>query len=1043
MISKYFIERPIFANVIAIVIVIVGLIALKRLPVTHYPEIVPPTIQVSTRYPGASANVVAKTIGVPIEQAVNGVERAIYMSSTSGSDGSYTLIVTFDIGTDLDKSLTLVQNAVNGALSQLPEAAQKQGVTVKKVSTNMLLMAALYSGGNRFSDVFLSNYAIINLQNPLARLPGVGEVKVFGAGPYSMRVWLDPGRLRTFGLKTSDVISAIEGQNVELAAGQLGMPPVPAGQPTQLTITALGRLADVSQFENIIIKTAAGPAPRLVRLRDVAKVDLSQQYFSNFTIASGRKTAVLAVYALPGANAIATAKGVYKAMAEMSRSFPAGLKYSIPYDTTIFVRESIAKVYETLLIAAVLVLVVITVFLQDFRGMMVPATTVPVTIIGAFIAIDALGFTINIMTLFALILVIGIVVDDAIIIVENSTYYIERGLPPKEASIQAMKELTGPIMGITLALVSVFLPASFLPGLTGQIFRQFALVIAATTIISALNALTLKPAQCASWLRPRAKGKKQNWFFRGFNKIFQGAADLYTGAVSRMLKRPGLFAAVFAVIVIVTFLVFMRRPTGFLPTEDQGYVFLIAQLPPGASQQRMLRVAHRIDSILKKTPGVASWISIGGFSILDFAVVPNVLSTFISFKEWSVRGSALDQYVIVSHINRQLARIQDARAYVAIPPPIAGLGQTGGFQMMLEDRGGLGMDELERATNNLVKSANAEPDLAGVQSTLNYGNPQIYLNIDRTKAEAYQVSMQDVFDTLQSYLGSSFVNLFNKYNQVFQVYVQAGGPYRLNLEDIRNLYVRNSGGGMVPMGALLNVRHVTGSELLTRYNLYPAAPIFGSAAPGRSSGQALALMERTAAKILPPGMAYDWTSSSYQEKKAGSQTYLVYALSIIFVYLVLAALYESWTSPAAVIFSVPMALVGIMLALVARGYDNNLYTQIGLVLMIALASKNAILIVEYARDLHKEGKSLEEAALEATSRRFRPIVMTSFAFILGVVPLVAGLGAGAASQRAIGTVVFGGMLSSTLLAIPFVPVFYVLIEGLGERLRKRKQKEFE
>jgi len=668
--------------------------------------------------------------------------------------------------------------------------------------------------------------------------------------------------------------------------------------------------------------------------------------------------------------------------------------------------------------------------------MLVPATTVPVTIFGAFIAIDALGFTINLMTLFALVLVIGIVVDDAIIIVENSSYYIERGLTPKDAAIKAMQELTGPIMGITLALVSVFLPASFLPGLTGQIFRQFALVIAATTVISALNALTLKPAQCALWLRPQKK--EPNWFYRGFNKAFQAMTDFYMDVVARMVRRSVLFAIVFAVIVTTSFLSFLSRPTGFLPTEDQGYAILVTILPPCSSQPRLQRVAYKINDILKNTPGVASWITIGGFSVLDFANVSNVSSTFFAFKDWSVRGTALNQDVIISHINRELGGIEEALAFAVIPPPIRGLGQTGGFQMMVEDRGSLGLDQLKRATYEVVQAGNSQPGLRGLQTTFSSGSPQLYLNIDRTKAEAFQVSTSDVFETLQSYLGSSFVNLFNKYNQVFQVYVQADDRYRLRPEDIKNLHVRNAGGDMVPLGALLDVKPVFGSELITRYNLYPAAAIFGSAAPGFSSGQALGRMEQIAAQKLPAGIAYDWTSSSFQERKVGNQAYIVYALSIIMVYLVLAALYESWTSPAAVILVVPMALTGVLLALILRGYDNNLYTQVGLVLMIALSSKNAILIVEFARDLHKEGRSITESAIEATRRRFRPIVMTSFAFIIGVVPLIVAFGAGSASQRAIGTVVFGGMLSSTLLAIPFVPVFYVLLESLSERLRKQK-----
>ena len=1037
MISRFFIERPIFANVIALVTIIIGAVCLYVLPVAQYPEIVPPTIQVTTRYPGASAEVVAATIGVPLEQAINGVEGSIYMSSTSASDGSYTLTVTFDVGTDLDTSLALVQNLANSALAQLPGGVQVQGVTVRKVSPNILLVASLYSDDDRFDEIFLSNYALINLQNPLARLPGVGQVRIFGAGPYSMRVWLDPKRLQTFGLTTGDVLTAIQGQNVQVVAGQLGAPPVPDDQPFQFTINALGRLSDARQFGDIIVKTARGTAPHIVRLRDVARVDLSQQSFSNYSRFSGHQSAQIVMFALPGANAIAVANRVYAAMTEMGRQFPAGMKYAIRYDTTLFVREAIRAVYETLVLAGVLVLIVILLFLQNLRAMLVPATTVPVTIIGAFIAMVGLGFTVNLMTLFALILAIGIVVDDAIIIVESSSYYIEQGMSPKEATIKAMQELTGPVIGITLALVAVFLPAAFLPGITGQIFRQFALVIAATAVISALNALTLKPVQCALWLKPRGN-RSPNWFYRGFNRASQAATDFYVGAVSRMVRRPVLMLVVFIVIIGVSAWGFARQPTGFLPTEDQGYAILVTKLPEGASQPRSREVAEKINAILQRTDGVAAWVTIGGLSILDFANVTNYSATFVVYKGWKERGARLTQDRIVAGLNRDLSEIQEALAFVAIPPPIRGLGQTGGFQMMVEDRGSLGLAELQRITSEVVQAGNSNPALRGLATTFTYQSPQLYLNIDRTKAESLQVLPADVFSALQGYLGSSFVNLFNKFNQVFQVYIQADSAYRLQARDMRNLYVRNQSGEMVPLSALLDVKQVQGTELVTRYNLYPAAAIFGSAAPGFSSGQALGLMEQLAAHALPQGMAYDWTSTSYQEKQVGYQAYFIYALSIVLVYMVLAALYESWTSPAAIILVVPIALVGVLLALMSRGYDNNLYTQVGLVLMIALASKNAILIVEFARDLHREGLAIAEAAVEATRRRFRPIVMTSFAFILGVVPLMVASGAGAASQQAIGTVVFGGMMASTLLAIPFVPVFYVLLERTSERLRRRQ-----
>jgi HAE1 family hydrophobic/amphiphilic exporter-1 len=1029
MISKFFIERPILANVLAVVTIIVGLVSYRYLPVEQYPPIVPPTIQISTRYPGASASVIAETIGVPLEQAVNGVERSIYMSSTSSSDGSYTLTITFDVGTDLDTSLSLVQNQVNTALAQLPGGVQEQGVTVRKVSTNILLVVSLYSDDNRFDEAFLSNYGIINMQYPLSRLPGIGQTRVFGAGPYSMRVWLDPQRLKQFNLTTTDVLNVIKDQNVQVVSGQLGAPPVPADQAFQFTINSLGRLSDVRQFEDIIVKNDLGQAPQFVHLRDIARVDLAQQNYANFANIGGLRSAQVVVFALPEANAIRVADNVYKAVEEMSKDFPEGLKYAIRYDTTNFVRGAISSVYETLIEAAILVLIVIMVFLQSVRALLVPATTVPVTIIGAFGAMVALGFTVNLMTLFALVLAIGIVVDDAIVIVENSAYYIERGFSPKEAAIKAMGELTGPVMGITMALIAVFLPAAFLPGITGQIFRQFALVIAATSVISAINALTLKPAQCALWLRPRSE-KKPNWFYRGFNRGFDATKTPYMVVVRWMVMRPWPMLALFFAIIALAAWQFIRLPTGFLPTEDQGYAILFARLPDGAAQPRAREVSEKIGSVLKNTPGIASWVTIGGYSFLDGANVSTISSTFIIYEDWKKRGAALSQDKVISHLNLDLSKIQEADVFVIIPPSIRGLGQAGGFQMVVEDRKSLGLEELQKAANELVQAARTDKSLRGLTTTFNVKSPQLYLDIDRTKAQSFQIPLNNVFETLRGYLGSSFVNLFNKFNQVYQVYIQAGDRHRVNPENIKNLYTRNSRGEMVPLGSLLEVKRTEGTELLTRYNLYPAATIFGAASTGFSSGQALDLMEEIAVNTLPKGISFDWTAASYQERRVGYEAYFIYFLSISLVFMVLAALYESWVSPAAVILAVPMALVGVLLALIVRGFDNNLYTQIGLVLMIALASKNAILVVEFARDLERDGMSLVEAAIEATSRRFRPIVMTSIAFILGVTPLLFARGAGAASQQAIGTVVFGGMIASTLFAMPFVPVFYVAIGQL-------------
>ncbi|MCK9376716.1 MAG: multidrug efflux RND transporter permease subunit [Syntrophobacterales bacterium] len=1036
MISEFFIDRPIFANVIAIITIILGLVCLFVLPVAQYPEIVPPTIQVTTRYPGASAEIIANTIGIPIEQAVNGVEGSIYMSSTSSSSGNYTLTVTFNVGTDLNAGLTLVQNMVNGAISQLPEEVQSQGVTVRKVSTNILQVVSLYSDNDRYDATYLSNYAIINLQYPLGRLPGMGQVQVFGAGPYSMRVWLNPDKLKYYNLTTLDVVSAIRRQNLQVVAGQLGAPPVPPDQVYQLTVNALGRLADVKQFEDIIVKSVRDETAQLVRVKDIARVDLDQQFYSNFGGLSGKQSSQILVYSLPGANAIDVGNEVKAAMAEMSQTFPEGLKYAIHYDTTKFIGQAIHAVYETLFEAGILVLIVIMVFLQNWRAMLVPATTVPVTIIGAFAAMALLGFTVNLMTLFALILAIGIVVDDAIVIVENSAFYVDKGLSPRDAAIKAMQELTGPVIGITLVLTAVFLPAAFMPGITGQLFRQFALVIASTAIISALNALTLKPAQCALWLRPRVE-KTPNWFYRGFNRAYGVVENAYVFLIRWMVERPGAMVLVFVVLIALAGWRFTQQPTGFLPTEDQGYCMVLARLPEGASQPRVKRTADQIDAILKRSHGIDAWVTVGGFSILDGTNVSNIMTTFVIYQDYSKRGAELSQEHIVGGLQQQFFGIQDAQVVVLVPPPISGLGASGGFQMMVEDRSSLGLAELQKAAMGIIRSAEGQEGLYGLATTFSARSPQLYLDIDRTKAESLNIPLNNVFATLQAYLGSTYVNLFNKYNQVFQVYVQADAAYRLQPEDINSLYVRNLKDEMVPLGSLLKVNRTLGSELVTRYNLYPAASIFGAAAPGFSSGQALNLMGQVAKNTLPRGMSYDWTATSFQEKQVGNQAYFIYALSITLVFLVLAAQYENWLNPAAVILVVPIAMVGVLLGLMVRNFDNNIYTQVGLVLMIALASKNAILVVEFARELREGGMSVTDAAVEATRRRFRPIVMTSFAFILGVVPLMVAGGAGAASQQAIGTVVFGGMLASTLLAIPFVPVFYVVTQRVNERRGKK------
>jgi HAE1 family hydrophobic/amphiphilic exporter-1 len=1044
--SKFFIERPILSNVIAIVTILLGAVCLYSLPVAQYPQIVPPTIQVTCSYAGASAEVVASTIGIPIEAAVNGVENAIYMQSTSGSDGSYTLTVSFAVGTNLSTSLALVQNAVNTAKPELPQEVQSQGVNVRKVSTNILLIESLYSDDNRFSDTFLANYGIINLQNPLARLKGVGQISVLGAGPYSMRIWLDPDKLKAYGLTVLDVQRSIEAQNIQVASGQIGGPPTARNQIFQFTVTTLGRLSEAAQFENIIVKSQppsnlerqmheaslGAETAAVVRIKDIAKVELGQQTFTIFSVLSGRKAAHIAVYALPGANSLAVANETRALMAQMARKFPTGLKYMTLYDTTLFINQSIGAVYEALIEAGVLVLIVIILFLQNFRAMLVPATTVPVTIIGAFAAMALLGFTVNLMTLFALILAIGIVVDDAIVIVENASHYIETGLTPKDAAIKAMSELTGPVLGITLVLTSVFIPASCLPGITGQMFRQFALVIAATAIISALNALTLKPTQCAQYLRPRPKDYKVNWFFRGFNAVYQAIENTYIGLVSRMAHRPWTMAGVFLIVVGIAGFLFAHYPTTLMPLEDQGYCIVFARLAQGVSQPRAREVAGSINKVLGETKGIKGWVTIGGYSALDTAKLSNVITVFVVYDDWDKRPPGFKQMLLIGELAKKFQAVHAATFAVLPPSPIPGLGNAFGFQMMVEDRRGLGLRELQKGMQAIFSAAQAKPGFWRTGfTTYSDSSPQLYLDINRTMVNSLGVSTNDVFQTLQTYLGSTYVNLFNKFNQSFQVRTQAGADYRTQLQNISNLYVTNKSHQMVPLGALLTVRRVLGSELVTRFNLYPAACITGIPNPGYSSGQAMEIMGKFADEILPAGMAYEWTGLSYQELLVGNQVYFIFALSITLVFLVLAGQYESWIDPAAVILTVPMALVGIVIALALRRFPADLYTQIGLVLMIALAAKNAILIVEFARELKAGGMSATDAAVEATRRRFRPIVMTSIAFILGVVPLATAHGAGAASQQSLGTVVLGGMLASTLLAIPFVSVFYIVMQRIG------------
>jgi hydrophobic/amphiphilic exporter-1 (mainly G- bacteria), HAE1 family len=1041
MFSRFFIERPIFANVIAIVTMIIGAVALIKLPIEQFPQITPPTVMISAIYPGASAQVVADTVAAPIEQQVNGVEKMLYMSSTSANDGSYSLTVTFDVGTNLDMAQVLVQNRVAMAEPSLPQDVTRQGVTVKKQSTSIILFVNLTSPDERYPDLYLSNYATLNIRDELSRIEGVGDVSVHGAASYAMRLWLDPEKLKAHTLTTQDVVNAIQEQNVQVAAGQIGQPPAPPGQNFQYTIKTLGRLSDVGQFEDIILKTTVDKAigARIIRVKDVARVELGGQVYDQYFQKNGQSAAGIGVYQLPGANALDVAKKVRQKMEELKKSFPPGLEYSIPFDTTKFVSASIDEVYKTLIEAGILVLIVILVFLQDWRAVLVPATTVPVTIIGAFAAMGALGFTVNMLTLFGLVLAIGIVVDDAIVIVENAAHHIEKDkVSAKEATIRAMAEITGPVIGITLVLMAVFLPTAFLGGITGQLYRQFALTIAATAVISAINAMTLKPAQCATYLRPAPE--HHGWFYRGFNFAYGRFEGFYVGIVRWMVHHSLTMLVVFAGLISLTLWRFISLPTGFLPTEDQGYVVATAQLPDAASQERTRKLTDKLNQIIKDTKGIADWITIGGYSVMDGTGASNAAAFYIVFKDWKERTDPnLSQEAILANLRQQFFAIQEGVVFAFAPPAIQGLGVAGGFQMQLEDRGGAGLLPLQQLTTEMARDGNSQTGLRSLNTTFRAGVPQLYADVDRVKAKSLNIPLSNVFATLQTYLGSSYVNDFNKFGRTYQVRVQADPSFRAKASDIRQLDVRTSDGKMVPLSTLVDVQDSLGPLVINRYNLYPSAAINGEAAAGYSSGEALKLMEQMAQQKLPNSMGFEWTGMSYQEKKVGGEAFLIFGLAVLLVYLVLCAQYESWLNPAAVILVVPLALLGAAVAVAIRHMDNNVYTQIGIVLLIALSSKNAILIVEFARELRAKGQSITEAAINASQMRFRPILMTSFAFILGVYPLVAAEGAAAASRRALGTAVFGGMIASTFLAVLFVPVFYVAFQSLSEWLARPKR----
>ncbi|WP_374544924.1 efflux RND transporter permease subunit [Rhodoblastus sp.] len=1043
MISKFFIERPVLANVLAIVLVLIGAVSLYRLPISQYPNVVPPTVQVTTSYPGASAQTVFNTIALPIENQVNGVDHMLYMESTSAPDGTYTLTVTFEIGTDPNMDQVLVQNRVQLAQASLPEAAQAQGVSVQKKNTAILLFVALDSPDNKYDALYMSNYATINLVNVLSRLPGVGSVKVMGAGDYSMRIWMDPNKLQSFGLQPKDVINAIRQQNQNIAAGQVGMPPAPGDIEFQYTVDVKARLDEPAEFANIVIKDQTAQGGRLIHLSDVARIDLGAQTYSQDFRLNGKPGAGIAIYQTPESNSLDVAKEVKAAMDSMAKRFPEGLRYSVPYDTTIFVKDSIGEVYKTLWQAGVLVLIVILVFLQNFRATLVPATTVPVTIIGAFAGMAALGYSVNLSTLFGIVLAIGIVVDDAIVIVEGVSKYIEQGIPGVPAAIKAMDELFGPIIGITLVLMAVFLPAAFVPGLTGNMFAQFALVIAVTALISAVNAATLKPTQCALWLRTPVPPEKRNFFYRGFNAVYDRMEHGYTGFISRMVHRSGLMVILALIVSGLGFWGLARIPTAFIPIDDQLYLMVSVQLPEAASMGRTVDSLNKVTEKAMQVPGVEKVITVAGLSVLDnSADLFNAGVAWVVLKPFDDRLKEKDQDLIsiYKRLSAAVADLPDGKALVLPPPAIQGIGNAGGFQMQLELLGGsTDYVKLGNLADQIVAEAAKEPSVSNVATTFRNNAPQVTVTVDRDRVQDLRVSVGDVFSTLTDYIGSTYVNQFNKFGQSLQVYVQADSQFRLRPDDLLNLYVRSQDNNMVPIGSVAHLSSVAAPALLTNYNLYPSATIVGGSSRGFSSGQSMAAMEAIARRVLPSDVSFEWTGMSYQEKITGNQLYYVFGLSILLVYLVLAGQYESWILPLAVLSAVPLALLGPVITLTSLGAANNLYTQIGLMLLIALSAKNGILIVEVAREqrlLH--GKSIIDAAVEASRTRFRPILMTSFAFILGVLPLVLATGASANARKSLGISVFSGMIASTCLAVLFVPSFFAVLQRFEESRKAKK-----
>jgi len=1045
--SKFFITRPIFAAVLSLLILIAGAISLFQLPISEYPEVVPPTVVVRANFPGANPKVIGETVAAPLEQAITGVENMLYMSSQATADGKLTLTITFALGTNLDTAQVQVQNRVTRTEPKLPEEVTRIGITVDKASPDLTMVVHLTSPDQRYDMLYLSNYAVLNIKDELARLNGVGDVQLFGMGDYSLRVWLDPNKTASRNLTATDVVNAIREQNRQVAAGQLGAPPSPSATSFQMSINTQGRLVTEEEFENIIVR--AGENGEITRVKDIARVELGSSQYALRSLLNNQPAVAIPIFQRPGSNAIDISNEVRGEMEQLKKNFPEGMDYSIVYDPTIFVRGSIEAVVHTLFEALILVVLVVILFLQTWRASIIPLAAVPVSLIGTFAVMHLFGFSLNALSLFGLVLAIGIVVDDAIVVVENVERNIELGHEPMEATQIAMREVTGPIIATALVLCAVFVPAAFISGLTGQFYKQFALTIAISTVISAFNSLTLSPALAAVLLRSHDAQKDGfsrfldkllgSWLFRPFNRFFVKASNGYVSTVGRVIRISGVALVVYAGLIVMTWLGFSTTPTGFVPQQDKQYLVAFAQLPDAASLDRTEDVIKRMSDIALKQPGVESAVAFPGLSINGFTNSPNSGIVFVTLKPFEERKAASESAgAIAGALNGKYASIQEAYMAIFPPPPVQGLGTIGGFRLQIEDRGNLGYDELYKETMNVIAKSRSVPELAALFTSYTVNVPQVDAAIDREKAKTHGVAISDIFDTLQVYLGSLYANDFNRFGRTYQVNVQAEQKFRQDAEQIGQLKVRNNLGEMIPLATLLHVTNTSGPDRVMHYNGFITAEINGAAGPGFSSGQAEAAMNKLLKEELPNGMTYEWTDLTYQQILSGNTALLVFPLCVLLAFLVLAALYESWSLPLAVILIVPMTLLSAIAGVIIAGSDNNIFTQIGLIVLVGLACKNAILIVEFAKDEQEKGKTPLEAVLEACRLRLRPILMTSFAFIMGVVPLVLSSGAGAEMRHAMGVAVFSGMLGVTFFGLLLTPVFYVLIRNFVERKEARK-----